>query len=80
MFFYVFPLEIQLYRGDGWDPIKVCLYMSCRWRSSYIEDGWDPINVCLCMFFRWRSSYIEGIARIPLSFVYICFAVGDPVI
>jgi hypothetical protein len=52
-------LEIQLYRRDCWDPINICLYMFCRWRSSYIEDGWDPINVCLYMFFRWRSSYIE---------------------
>ena len=80
MFLYVFPLEIQLYGGDGWDPINVCLYMFCRWRSSYIEDGWDPINVCLYMFCRWRSSYIEGIVGIPLTFVYICFSVGDPVI
>jgi hypothetical protein len=28
----------------------------------------------------WRSSYIEGIVGIALTFVYICFAVGDPVI
>jgi hypothetical protein len=64
----------------GWDPINVCLYMFCRWRSSYIDDGWDPINVCLYMFSRWRSSYIEGIFGMPLMFVYICLAVGDTVI
>jgi hypothetical protein len=51
-------LEFQLYRREGWDPIKICLYM----------------------FFRWSSSYIEGIVGIPLTFVYIRFAVGDPVI
>ena len=32
------PLEIQLYRRDCWDPINVCLYMFCRWRSIYIEE------------------------------------------
>ena len=58
LFIYVFPLEIQLYRGDGWDPINVCLYM----------------------FSHWRSSYIEGKVGIPLTFVYICFSIGDPVI
>jgi hypothetical protein len=55
------------------------LHMLCRWKSSYIEDGRDPINVCSYMCCRWRSSYIEGIVGIPLTFVYICFAVGDPV-
>ena len=59
MFVYnVLPLEIQLYRRDCLDPINVCLYMFCR----------------------WRSSYIEGMDRIPLLFVDIYFAVGDPVI
>jgi hypothetical protein len=80
LFIYVLPLEIQLYRRDCWYPINICLYIFCRWRSSYIEDGWDPINVCLHMFCRWRSSYIEGMVWIPLTFVYIYFAVGDPVI
>jgi hypothetical protein len=51
-----------------------------RLRSSYIEDGWYPINVCLYMFCRWRSSYLEGIVGIPLTFVFICFPVGDAVI
>jgi hypothetical protein len=69
---------IQLYRRDCWDPINVCLYMFCRWRSSYIEDGWDPINVCLYMFCHGRTIYIEGKVGIPLTFVYICFYVGDP--
>ena len=32
------------------------------------------------MFSHWRSSYIEGKVGIPLTFVYICFAVGNPVI
>jgi hypothetical protein len=59
MFVYnVLPLEIQLYRRDCCDPINVCLYMFCR----------------------WSSSYIEGIVGIALTFVYICFAVGEPVI
>jgi hypothetical protein len=80
LFIYILPLEIQLYRRDCWDPINVCLHMFCRWKSSYIDDGWDTINVCLYMFSRWRSNYIEGIVGIPLTFEYICFAVGDPVI
>ena len=80
LFISILPLELQLYRRDCWDPINVCLHMFCRWKSSYIEDGWDPINVCLYMFCRWRSSYIEGIVGFPLTFVYICFAVGNPVI
>jgi hypothetical protein len=69
----------MLFRRDCWDPINVCLYVFPLEIQLYRRDGWDPINVCLYMLGRWRSSYIEGIVGIPLTFVYICFAVGDPI-
>jgi hypothetical protein len=81
MFVYIFfPLEIQLYRRWLGSHYRLFIFVLPLEIQLYRRDFWDAINICLYMFCRWRSSYIEGMVRIPLLFVYICFAVGDPVI
>jgi hypothetical protein len=49
--YFCFALEIQLYRRDCWDPIHVCLYMFCRWRSRYKEGiaGIPLMFVYICL-------------------------------
>jgi hypothetical protein len=58
----------------------LCIYVLPLEIQLYRRDCWDPINVCLYMFSRWTSSYVEGMVGISLMIVYICFAVGNPVI